>query len=160
MVEPGEGITQHPLTLVFSALCHRELAVYSRVFRIIIMIKKRRTRINPAMLERSRSMHREPVLCEKVMWEILKNRKLARYKFRRQYVIGCYIADFVCLRKKFILELDGDSHIGREAYDQRRTHYLNMLGFQVYRITNSQLLGSDERLENELVLELESLKSW
>ncbi|HEU5281833.1 MAG TPA: DUF559 domain-containing protein [Gammaproteobacteria bacterium] len=122
-----------------------------------IMIQKKSKPINEILLARAKSMRRNAVLAEKVMWEVLHNRKCHRYKFRRQYVIGHYIADFVCLAKKFIIEVDGESHQARKAYDARRTQYLNSLGYRVFRITNAKLLGSGDELEQELIAAIEGV---
>ena len=47
---------------------------------------------------------------ELLMWDKLKNKKFKGYKFRRQHIINQYIADFVCLSKKLIIEIDGLIH--------------------------------------------------
>jgi len=56
----------------------------------------------------------------------IKNRKFKNLKFRRQYLIGKYIADFVCIEKKLVIELDGSQHKEeeQEKYDERRTRFL------------------------------------
>ena len=70
---------------------------------------------------------------------------LCRYplRFRRQYVIGNYIADFYCHKAKLVVELDGSQHcIPQEAeYDKRRTEYLNSKGLQVLRFSNLDVMG-------------------
>src|SRR5690348_16442377 len=48
-----------------------------------------------------------PTEAEEMLWKILRGRKIAGYKFRRQHIISNYIADFVCLPEKLIIELDG-----------------------------------------------------
>ncbi|MEI6587501.1 MAG: endonuclease domain-containing protein [Candidatus Moraniibacteriota bacterium] len=64
----------------------------------------------------------------------MKNRKFKNLKFRRQYQLGKYIVDFVCLDKKLIIELDGWQHSEQEGYDAERTRYLEKFGFKVARI--------------------------
>lgn len=61
------------------------------------------------------------------LWNRLKNRQLKNLKFRRQVPIGNYIADFVCIDKKLIIELDGGQHneLQNIEYDEKRTEYLN-----------------------------------
>ena len=52
--------------------------------------------------------HREnPTHAETVLWHLLRGKQLDGYKFRRQHIIGSYIADFVCLNKSLIIEVDG-----------------------------------------------------
>ena len=100
-------------------------------------------------------MRSHPSYAERIMWIQLRNKRLNGYKFRRQHIIGCYIVDFVCLRKKIILELDGDFHNSRKSYDAKRTRYLVEQGFKVYRMTNEKLLGSGETMFDELIEMLE-----
>jgi len=75
------------------------------------------------------------------LWQALRNRRLARYKFRRQYPIDQYIADFVTLDAKLIIEVDGATHStdAELAYDAERSRALESLGFHVIRITNTDV---------------------
>jgi len=75
---------------------------------------------------------------EKLLWEIVKGKKMAGFKFRRQHIISTYIADFVSLSEKLIIEVDGLHHQLPEnkKSDDERTKELNMLGFNVIRFTN------------------------
>ena len=69
---------------------------------------------------------------------------LCRYplRFRRQYVIGNYIADFYCHQAKLVVELDGSQHCdpGNAEYDQNRTNYLQSQGLQVLRFSNLDVM--------------------
>lgn len=58
------------------------------------------------------------------------------YKFRRQFAVGRYIVDFVCLERRIAIELDGGQHSEQEGYDQRRTKFLTAEGFEVLRFWN------------------------
>jgi len=51
-----------------------------------------------------------PTQAEQTLWELLKTKQLNGYKFRRQHIIDRFIADFVCLKQKLILEIDGLIH--------------------------------------------------
>ena len=62
-------------------------------------------------------------------------------KFRRQYWIGNYIADFVCLEHKLIVELDGNFHLEQQEYDDIRTYILSVLHFKVLRFWNWEVLN-------------------
>ena len=84
---------------------------------------------------RAREMRHSPVSLEKLYWAQLRDRRLGGYKFRRQYLIGPYIADFVCTERKLVLELDGPLH--EVEYDRRRDAYLRKQGYRVIRIKNS-----------------------
>jgi very-short-patch-repair endonuclease len=52
--------------------------------------------------------------------------------------------DFVCFEKRLIIELDGSHHQEQQAYDQRRTRFLEAEGFRVLRFWNHQVLGETE----------------
>jgi len=62
-------------------------------------------------------------------------------KFRRQYWIGNYIADFVCLEHKLIIELDGNFHLEQQEYDDIRTYILSVLNFKVLKFWNWEVLN-------------------
>ena len=91
------------------------------------------------MTEKARILRRNATKAEDFLWIFLKNRYLNRYKFRRQHAIGPYIIDFVCERKKLIIELDGSQHaeIKNEEYDKKRTLFLEAHGYKVLRFWNS-----------------------
>jgi RNase H-fold protein (predicted Holliday junction resolvase) len=55
-----------------------------------------------------------PTEAENILWQILRGKKLDGYKFRRQHIIGSFIADFVCISKKLIIEVDGLIHQTKE----------------------------------------------
>lgn len=107
---------------------------------------------------RAAKMRRNLTRAEAGLWRILRNRKLSRYKFRRQYIIEPYIVDFVCLHKKCIIELDGESHKYQKAYDIRRTLYLNKQGFKVIRFTNTQLFSNYEKVIESIIQIMQEAK--
>ncbi len=81
---------------------------------------------------------------EKRLWSILCRRQLGGLKFRRQHSIEPYIVDYYCAAAKLIVELDGDSHEGRQTYDRKRSQYLTGLGLKVVRVTNDDVLENLE----------------
>lgn len=84
-----------------------------------------------------------PTEAERILWEEVRDRKLGGYKFRRQHVVGNYIADFICLEKSLIIEVDGLMHQLPEnkASDVDRTFWLNQHGFEIVRFTNNEVLS-------------------
>ena len=96
---------------------------------------------------------------EAMLWRNLKGNKLENYKFRRQHIIGRYIADFICIKKNLVIELDGLIHQLPEnkESDEIRTSYLNEHGFIVLRFTNSQILNDTENAISKILKTLESL---
>ena len=94
----------------------------------------------PELIEFRRKLRRDQTKAEKVLWYELRNKKLGGYKFRRQFSIGPFIADFYCHNLKLILELDGAVHAGQKEYDMRRRNLLQKKGFVVIRYRNDQVL--------------------
>lgn len=94
-----------------------------------------------------------PTDAELALWETLRGKQLDGYKFRRQHIIGNYIADFVCLSAKLIIEVDGLIHQIPEnkASDEQRTEELNRLGFEVIRFNNVEVINERERVANEIL---------
>ena len=68
---------------------------------------------------------------------------LRRYplRFRRQYIIGNFIADFYCHKAGLVIELDGSQHYDPQKmeYDRKRTEYLEAQGLKVLRFTNTDI---------------------
>ena len=80
-------------------------------------------------------MRREMTESEKKLWYAINKKRLG-FQFRRQYIIDDrYIADFVCLEKKLVIEVDGSQHIENKN-DIKRTQYLQKFGFNVVRFWN------------------------
>ena len=75
---------------------------------------------------------------------MLRNRRLAGLKFRRQHSIGQYIADFACVDRKFVIELDGGYHHDVEDQDAVRQRHLEDQGFHVLRFSNNDVLDNAE----------------
>ncbi|MBM4285441.1 MAG: endonuclease domain-containing protein [Deltaproteobacteria bacterium] len=81
---------------------------------------------------------------ERRLWYHLRNRRLGGCKFRRQYPVGPYIVDFICLEKNLVIEVDGGQHAENEAQDTERSAYLNKMGYRVVRFWNNEVLQETE----------------
>lgn len=92
---------------------------------------------------------------ESMLWETLHGNQLG-CKFRRQHIIGNYIADFACIRLKLVVEIDGSYHQqgNQPLMDAERTADLKSRGFTVLRFTNEQVL---HRLSSVITQILKSL---
>ncbi|MGZ8516194.1 MAG: DUF559 domain-containing protein, partial [Chitinophagaceae bacterium] len=89
---------------------------------------------------------------ENMLWQFLRDTKVDNIKFRRQHIIDKYIADFISLEKKLIIEVDGNIHQLPENIesDQQRTERLNELGFQVIRFTNDEVLANIDGVRSSI----------
>jgi 5-methyltetrahydrofolate--homocysteine methyltransferase len=107
----------------------------------------------------SKRMRSQPTEAESLIWNGLSGKKLEGYKFRRQHIIGQYIADFICLQESLIIEIDGLIHQLPEnkESDLERTEWLNSQGFRVIRFTNEQVLTKYETVLDEILSELKSI---
>jgi very-short-patch-repair endonuclease len=88
------------------------------------------------------------------LWQLLRAHRFAGYKFRRQVPLDFYIADFVCLAERLIIELDGGQHAKGNG-DGRRDAYLRAQGFRVLRIWNDELFTNEEGVMTSILNALE-----
>ena len=98
------------------------------------------------------SLRKKSTSAEAALWEMLKSKRLDGKKFRRQYSIGNYIADFCCPSEKLIIELDGDPHgeYHQIQKDENRDKYMESLGFVVLRFENRFVFQEPEDLKNAI----------
>ena len=89
--------------------------------------------------DRARSLRMTMTDAERRLWSALRARRLQGFKFRRQHPVGPYIADFVCLAHRLVIEADGGQH-AESAYDARRTAWLESRGWRVIRFWNNDVL--------------------
>jgi very-short-patch-repair endonuclease len=99
-------------------------------------------RINPVSTERARELRSDMTDAEQKIWQVIRGEQIKGHKFRRQYVIGSYIADFVCVKEKLVIELDGGQHQDQMEYDEKRTSFLQAQGWRVLRFWNNDVMGN------------------
>ena len=105
----------------------------------------------------ARKLRRKQTLAERILWILLRDRDLARYKFRRQQPIGAYFADFVCSRHKLVIECDGVTHEGREVFDAARDAYMTSRGYRVLRYTDERVQGNPDLVAAGILAVLQAL---
>ena len=95
---------------------------------------------NKKLTERAQELRKNMTKEERRLWyEYLHNYP---FRFRRQVTAGNYILDFYCAAAKLAVELDGSQHYepSEQAYDEKRTAYLNSIGIKVLRFSNLDIL--------------------
>ena len=92
------------------------------------------------LTERARAARKAPTPAEQKLWFALRTERFAGVKFRRQKVIGPYIADFASNAPKLVVEVDGHLHGDTADYDTARTAYLTHAGYRVVRFTNADVM--------------------
>ena len=90
-------------------------------------------------LAKAKRLRRDMTDAERNLWSVLRNAQLGGAKFRRQQPIGSYVADFVCLEQRLIVEADGGQH-AESSVDRSRTSFLESKGYRVLRFWNNEIL--------------------
>jgi very-short-patch-repair endonuclease len=118
-------------------------------------------------IEYAREQRKKATQEEKIMWDLLRDRKYSNLKFYRQYPIVVssydnrkefYIADFYCHTLRLILEIDGEIHNKQTTYDQARDNTLNELGYKILRISNVQVASQIEDVFNLIACFINKIK--
>jgi very-short-patch-repair endonuclease len=112
------------------------------MIRIINNIKEKEKRI---------VLRKQETPEEKILWEILRNKKLG-YKWKRQVSIGVYVADFYCREKGLVIELDGNHHVTNKEYDLIREEYFKSTGVTTLRFWNYEI-HNNIKLVKDMIIE-------
>jgi very-short-patch-repair endonuclease len=107
---------------------------------------------------RARKLRHNATDAERLMWARLGGRRLAGCKFRRQVPIGGYVADFVAVEAKLIVEIDGGQHSIRIEEERVRTEELERFGYRIVRFWNHDVLNNIEGGLEALVQELHIIR--
>ena len=105
--------------------------------------------------QKARRLRQSSTHSERRMWSALRDRRLSRYKFRRQHPIGHYIVDFACTEYRLVIELDGSQHADDPA-DIRRTAWLESQGWRVIRFWNNDVLANTSGVTETILRALEA----
>jgi very-short-patch-repair endonuclease len=79
---------------------------------------------------------------------------VAGVRFNRQFPIGPFIVDFVSRGHKLVIEVDGETHVGRESQDAARTRFIAAQGYKVIRFTNHEIMSNLEGVVKQIEIEL------
>ena len=88
---------------------------------------------------------------ERCLWSRLKGKQIHGYKFRRQFPLGPYIVDFVCLEAKLIVEVDGGQHAEQRQKDEQRDKWLVSQNFRVLRFWDNDVLRQTDEVVDTIV---------
>ena len=102
----------------------------------------------------AKKMRREPTDAEAKMWRLLRDRRLAQFKFRRQVPFQNFILDFVCFEKRLVVEIDGSQHADSER-DTAREAVLLAEGFRIARYWNNDVLQRPAAVLDDIFAKLE-----
>lgn len=99
-------------------------------------------------------LRKNPTPAEQILWQVVRNKQLGGYKFRRQHIIHVFIVDFVCIKANLVIEVDGRIHDFQREYDEARTNYLNSMGFNVIRFKNEEVQNNIAWIKDEIIKHL------
>jgi len=108
--------------------------------------KKRSLARTAAQIDKARGFRRTPTETERSAWSLLRGLRLRGLRFRRQHPVGPYPADFCCVERRLVVELDGVVHgqPSQARRDARRDAHIKTLGDAVLRLSNDIVLQAPE----------------
>ncbi len=106
---------------------------------------------NPRTTGIARKLRREQTDVEQLLWSKLRSRQVGGLKFRRQFTLPPYVADFCCEEARLIIEVDGGQHADSVAHDKTRTEFFERRGYRVIRFWNNDVLQNIEGVIDEVL---------
>lgn len=113
---------------------------------------------NNKNIDNAKHMRSNMTDAEQKIWYHIRAKRLNGYKFKRQVLIGNFIADFVCEEKLLIIEIDGGQHNEESNIeeDKRRTQFFENNGYKVLRFWNNEVLNNTESVLCEILRYIEN----
>ncbi len=113
------------------------------------------------MSQLARDLRKRLTPAERVLWRLLRDRRLKGLKFRRQFPIGPFVVDFCCYELRLVIELDGKVHAKPQpaARDRERDAYIRGLGYTILRFPNERVFWEAGEVLTE-VLAVACRKTW
>lgn len=120
--------------------------------RVRVRVRGLRRARNAKARDFARHLRRDSTDAEKRLWRLLRDRRFAEFKFRRQYTCGIYFLDFFCVTARLAVELDGGGHgfPDQRARDEKRNRFLADQGIKVRRFWNHQMRQEVESVRFEI----------
>jgi len=101
---------------------------------------KEHRRSSRELMARARELRKQPTPAERILWDQLQ--RVADVRFRRQHVIGPFIADFCAVKSKLVVEVDGGVHDAQTERNLERTQWLQAHGYTVIRFRNEAVIAN------------------
>lgn len=100
------------------------------------------------IFDNANALRKKSTAAEDLLWQLIRNRRIMGYKFRRQHPLKEYIADFYCHEALLVIELDRSIHELEHIkhYDQHRETLINELGITVLRFTNEAIFSEADQV--------------
>jgi type I restriction enzyme R subunit len=112
------------------------------------------------LVKLARELRKNQTSAEALLWDLLRDRRLLGFKFRRQHQFGDYVADFYCREAQLVIECDGSAHHRNESWhhDQNRDAYMTNQGIRVMRFRNDEVLNETDRVLVDIAERLRQVK--
>jgi very-short-patch-repair endonuclease len=101
-------------------------------------------------IENARKLRKNMTDAEHALWRLLRDRRLAGWRFRRQEPIDRYIVDFICFETRLVIEVDGGQHWESKS-DEKRDAYLCSQGFRILRLWNNDVLSNPDGVYQTII---------
>ena len=85
------------------------------------------------------------------LWERLRANRLGGLSFRRQQVIGGFIADFYCRSARLVIECDGRVHESQAEYDKARDEIIATYNLRILRFSNDSIAHNLQTVLNSIL---------
>lgn len=123
-------------------------------------IKRSRER-QPERIEFARSQRKQANEFSLDVWQMVRAGRMLGEKFKREYPLGPYTLDFVCIELKLDIEVDGKDHLTEEGrrHDENRDSYLRELRYKVLRINGFRITQDTLGTRNEIEAIVRQLRS-
>lgn len=104
-------------------------------------------------IEYAKALRKKMTPAEIILWDNLRNRKLANTKFRRQHPIERFIVDFYCPEKKLAIELDGEIHDdpNQKEYDIGRSAEIEKYDIKIIRFKNKDIIDDLDKTLKKII---------
>ena len=106
----------------------------------------------PLLKENANRLRNNTTESERCLWQYLKGH-VKGFRFRRQFIIGSYIADFACVKARLVIEIDVAYHNteAQQLRDAARTEVINKFGYQVLRFTNEEVIANTQQVYDTIL---------
>lgn len=98
----------------------------------------------------ARNLRASATEAEQKLWSRLRTKQLDGFQFRRQYSIGPFFVDFICLEADLIVELDGSQHADQKEQDESRSAFLRSYGCRVLRFWNFDVISDVDSVVEQI----------
>ena len=103
----------------------------------------------------AKTMRADATVAENLLWQVVRNRQLEGFKFKRQVPLDGYILDFVCFEARLIVEVDGSQHADNTR-DLVRDAFFRGQGFRILRFWNEEVVQNLDAVCPVILTELKN----